>query len=58
VGLLVGQSGPRDPHGARAPVDVFDAKADAEAVLSAMGAPAKAQILRGARNGGIPGGTA
>jgi phenylalanyl-tRNA synthetase beta chain len=48
VGLLVGQSGPRDPHGARRPVDVFDVKADAEAVLSAMGAPAKAQILRGA----------
>ncbi|MDG4648978.1 phenylalanine--tRNA ligase subunit beta [Roseibacterium sp. SDUM158017] len=47
VGLLVGHSGPRDPHGARRPVDVFDVKADAEAVLSAMGAPAKAQILRG-----------
>jgi phenylalanyl-tRNA synthetase beta chain len=45
------------PHGARRPVDVFDAKADAEAVLSAMGAPAKAQILRGARAGGTPGGT-
>ncbi|MBY6201900.1 phenylalanine--tRNA ligase subunit beta [Maritalea mobilis] len=47
TGLLVGQSGPRDPHGARRPVDVFDVKADAEAVLSAIGAPAKAQILRG-----------
>jgi phenylalanyl-tRNA synthetase beta chain len=47
TGLLVGHSGPRDPHGARRPVDVFDVKADAEAALSAMGAPAKAQILRG-----------
>jgi phenylalanyl-tRNA synthetase beta chain len=47
VGVLIGQSGPRDPHGARRPVDVFDVKADAEAALAAMGAPAKAQILRG-----------
>jgi phenylalanyl-tRNA synthetase beta chain len=47
AGLLVGASGPRDPHGARRAVDVFDVKADAEAVLAAMGAPAKAQILRG-----------
>jgi phenylalanyl-tRNA synthetase beta chain len=47
VGVLIGQSGPRDPHGARRPVDVFDVKADAEAVLAAMGAPGKAQILRG-----------
>ncbi|HID67102.1 MAG TPA: phenylalanine--tRNA ligase subunit beta, partial [Roseibacterium sp.] len=54
-GLLVGQSGPRDPHGARRPVDVFDVKADAEAVLAAIGAPAKAQILRGARDWWHPG---
>ncbi|MFO7921224.1 MAG: phenylalanine--tRNA ligase subunit beta, partial [Nioella sp.] len=47
AGLLVGHSGPRDPHGDRRPVDVFDVKADAEAVLGAMGAPAKVQILRG-----------
>jgi len=47
AGLLVGQTGPRDPHGARRGVDVFDVKADAEAVLAAIGAPAKAQILRG-----------
>ena len=46
-GVLVGQSGRRSPHGARRPVDVFDVKADAEAVLAAMGAPAKVQILRG-----------
>jgi phenylalanyl-tRNA synthetase beta chain len=55
VGLLVGQTGPRDPFGARRPVDVFDVKADAEAVLSAMGAPAKAQILRGGPDWWHPG---
>ncbi len=54
-GLLVGHTGPRDPHGARRAVDVFDAKADAEAVLAAIGAPAKAQILRGAREWWHPG---
>ncbi len=54
-GLLVGHTGPRDPHGARRAVDVFDVKADAEAILSAIGAPAKAQILRGAREWWHPG---
>ncbi|NOE19963.1 phenylalanine--tRNA ligase subunit beta [Ruegeria atlantica] len=47
AGLLVGRNGPKDVHGASRPVDVFDAKADAEAVLAAIGAPAKVQILRG-----------
>ncbi len=46
AGLLVGHSGPKDVHGARRAVDVYDAKADAEAVLAAIGAPAKVQILR------------
>ena len=46
TGLLVGRSGPKDVHGAARPFDVFDAKADAEAVLAAIGAPAKVQILR------------
>ena len=55
TGLLVGQTGPRDPHGARRAVDVFDVKADAEAVLAALGAPAKVQILRGAREWWHPG---
>src|SRR6056297_908318 len=45
-GLLVGRTGPKDVHGAMRPVDVFDAKADAEAVLAALGAPDKVQILR------------
>ncbi len=48
TGLLVGRSGPKDVHGAARAVDLFDAKADAEAVLAAIGAPAKVQILRGA----------
>ncbi|MEZ5886967.1 MAG: phenylalanine--tRNA ligase subunit beta, partial [Paracoccaceae bacterium] len=44
--LLVGASAARDPHGSRRPVDVYDAKADAEAVLAAIGAPQKVQIGR------------
>lgn len=46
AGLLVGHAAPRDPHGSRRPVDVFDAKADAEAVLAALGAPARVQVGR------------
>ena len=45
-GLLVGRTGPKDIHGGSRPVDLYDAKADAEAVLGALGAPAKVQILR------------
>ncbi len=45
-GLLVGRNGPKDVHGGSRPVDLFDAKADAEAILAAIGAPAKVQILR------------
>ena len=46
TGLLVGSAAPRDPHGSRRMVDVYDAKADAEAVLTALGAPARVQITR------------
>ena len=46
TGLLVGASAPRDPFATRRPVDVYDAKADAEAVLAALGAPARVQISR------------
>jgi phenylalanyl-tRNA synthetase beta chain len=46
TGLLIGASAARDPHGSRRPVDVYDAKADAETVLSALGAPARTQITR------------
>ncbi|ETX27416.1 phenylalanine--tRNA ligase subunit beta [Roseivivax isoporae] len=45
-GLLVGRTGPKDVHGAARPVGVFDAKADAEAALVAMGAPQRSQIRR------------
>jgi len=45
-GLLVGATAPRDPFGSHRKVDLYDAKADAEAVLTAIGAPAKAQINR------------
>jgi len=46
TGLLVGHAAPRDPYGSRRPVDIYDAKADAEAVLSTLGAPARVQITR------------
>jgi phenylalanyl-tRNA synthetase beta chain len=55
TGLLVGRTTPKDVHGASRPVDIYDAKADAEAVLSAMGAPSKVQILRGAEAWWHPG---
>ena len=48
TGLLVGQTGPRDPHGQRRAVDLYDAKADLEAVLAALGAPPNARIGRDA----------
>ncbi len=54
-GILVGQTGPRDAHGTTRAVDVFDAKADIQAVLGAIGAPAKVQILRGAQGWWHPG---
>ena len=47
AGILAGRTAPRDVHGASRPVDIHDARADAEAVLAAMGAPAQAQITRG-----------
>ncbi len=48
TGLLVGHSAPPGPHGERRPVDPFDAKADAEGVLAAAGAPGTAMVLRDA----------
>jgi phenylalanyl-tRNA synthetase beta chain len=53
--VLIGKTGPKDVHGTARPVDVFDAKADAEAILASMGAPAKTQILRGASDWWHPG---
>ncbi len=46
TGLLIGQNAPRDPHASRRGVDLYDAKADVEAVLAAIGAPARVQITR------------
>ncbi|TDL81615.1 phenylalanine--tRNA ligase subunit beta [Palleronia sediminis] len=46
AGLFVGATGPKDLHGTARPRDAFDAKAAAEAVLAAIGAPANAQIRR------------
>ncbi|MCV6592268.1 MAG: phenylalanine--tRNA ligase subunit beta [Silicimonas sp.] len=54
-GIRVGATGPKDPHGARRDVDVYDARADAEAVLAALGAPARAQFMRGAKRWWHPG---
>lgn len=55
AGLLVGATGPKNVHGERRDVDVFDAKADAEAILASIGAPTKAQIMRGSNNWWHPG---
>jgi len=46
AGILVGHTGPRDAHGERRSVDIYDVKADAEAVLAAIGAPAKVTVTR------------
>lgn len=55
TGLLVSHTGPRDVHGDRRAVDLYDAKADAEAVLSAIGAPQKLMVLRGVNSWWHPG---
>ena len=55
TGILVGHTGPKDVHGTRRAVDLFDAKADAVAILSAIGAPAKQMVQRGAREWWHPG---
>jgi phenylalanyl-tRNA synthetase beta chain len=46
TGLLVGANAARDTFASRRPIDLYDAKADAEAVLAAIGAPARTQITR------------
>ncbi|MHA3914178.1 phenylalanine--tRNA ligase subunit beta [Halovulum sp. GXIMD14793] len=46
TGLCIGHTSARDPHGSRRAVDLYDAKADAEAALAAIGAPAKLMTLR------------
>ena len=44
--VWVGDVAGRDPHRSRRAADPFDAKADAEAVLAAIGAPARLQVSR------------
>jgi phenylalanyl-tRNA synthetase beta chain len=46
TGLRTGASAARDPHGSRRPIDIFDARADAEAALAAAGAPARLMLQR------------
>ena len=46
VGLRVGWAVTRSVHGTARPVDVFDAKADAEVLLGEVGAPSGTRILR------------
>ncbi len=55
TGIRVGATGPKDPHGARRSVDPYDARADAEAVLAALGAPSRVQFPRGAKSWWHPG---
>ena len=54
-GLLVGNSSMREPHGPTRPVDLFDAKADAEAVLAAIDAPRGIRVARATSNWWHPG---
>ena len=55
TGVLFGKTASKDVHGTSRAVDLYDAKADAESVLAAIGAPAKVQILRGAADWWHPG---
>ncbi len=45
-GILIGANAARDPFASRRKVDIYDAKADADAILQTIGAPAKSQINR------------
>ncbi len=55
AGLLVGRAARKGVHGPARPWDPFDAKADMEAVLAALGAPAKVQVRRGGPSWWHPG---
>ncbi len=46
AGVRTGATAPRDPFGSRRPVDLWDARADAEAVLAALGAPVSLMVQR------------
>lgn len=55
TGVLVGHSAPRSPHEKRRGVDLFDARADAAAVLSGLGAPDALKVMTGAPDWFHPG---
>ena len=55
AGLRVGATAPRNPHGTRRPVDLWDARGDAEAALAAIGAPVALMIQRTAPDWFHPG---
>lgn len=46
AGIRVGATAPRNPMDSRRPVDLWDAKRDAEAALAAAGAPASLMVRR------------
>ena len=46
AGLLVGSTSRRHHRGGRRPADIFDAKADVEAIIAAAGAPKSTSIRR------------
>ena len=46
AGLMVGRTGPKDVHSESRRVDLYDAKADVEIVLAALGAPEKTVVIR------------
>ncbi|MBO9395665.1 phenylalanine--tRNA ligase subunit beta [Shimia sp. R9_2] len=55
TGILVGRTVGKDIHGQSRGVDIYDAKADMEAVMEALGAPAKLTYNRGVNGWWHPG---
>ncbi len=54
-GIITGHDAPRNPHEGRRSIDLYDARAAAEDVLSALGAPANLMALRNAPDWYHPG---
>lgn len=55
TGILVGRTVGKDIHGESRGVDIYDAKADMEAVMNALGAPTKLTYNRGVNGWWHPG---